>query len=140
MKKDFYANVTLIEGMHFHGESAEGLGALMDSKPAGEQKSGATPMELVLQAAGACSGMDVAGILRKRKFEIEKLEIKVEGFKREKHPRAFEKINLVYRARGKGITLHELQKAADLSVNKYCGVLEMVRSTAEINYTCELID
>lgn len=132
--------VTLIENMHFRGENPDGLGVEMDSRPAGESCEGAAPMELLLQAAGGCSGMDVVFILRKRRLEPEQFEVVLEGTKRREHPRIFTEINITYRAKGEGITLKELEKAASLSFNTYCSVLGMLKESADVRFQCELIE
>lgn len=140
MKKQFSARVNLIEHMHFRGENPSQMGAEMDSRPEGEPVAGASPMELILQAAGGCSGMDVVFILRKRKLEPEQFEVLLEGTKREEHPRIYEKIRMIYRAKGEGITLEELEKASALSFNTYCAVVGMLKQACDITYTCELIE
>lgn len=140
MGKTFKATVSLIDGMHFRGENHRGNAVDMDSKPEGEETAGATPMELVLQAAGACSAMDVAFILRKRRKPPEILEVYIEGVKRDEHPRYWKKIDATYRAKGEGITIEELQRAAELSMKTYCAVFGMLQQVAEINFTCEIIE
>lgn len=140
MKKQFSCIVSLVGGMHFHGENPEGLGVEMDSKPAGEKHAGAAPMELILQALGGCSGMDVVFILRKRKLEPERFEVVVEGTKREEHPRIYKEIDVTYRAKGPGITVKELERAAKLSMETYCGVSGMLKATVNINWKCELME
>lgn len=132
--------IALQKDMHFVGTSETGLKIDMDSKPAGVQHEGLTPMELVLQALGGCTGMDIAFILRKMKLEPEQLEVKVKGIKREEYPRIWTHINLTYRVKGDGITLRDLERAADLSQNKYCSVSAMLKEAVEISYKCELID
>lgn len=140
MKTHFYGNVRLVDGMHFRGSNPDGLGVDMDSRPAGEAHVGPAPMEVMLQAAGGCSAMDVAFILRKRRREPEHIEVNLEGIKREEHPRIFKEINVTYRAKGPGITIEELERAAGLSMKTYCSVFGMLSETTNVNWKCELID
>ena len=139
MSATLYAAVTLVEGMHFRGTNPRGQGVDMDSRPAGEPSAGASPAELVLQAAGGCTGMDVVFILRKRKLEPEVLEVKLEGSKRDELPRIYEAIKVTFRAKGAGITLEDLEKAAGLSFSKYCSVINTLKPAAKITYSCEII-
>ncbi|NQT34009.1 OsmC family protein [bacterium] len=132
--------ITLVDGMHLKGKSKDGLVIDMDSRPAGVIPKGPAPMELVLQAIGGCSGMDIIFILKKRKRELEQFEIRIEGTKRDEHPKIFEEINIVYRAKGEGITMKELERAASLSMEKYCSVSAMLRNSVKINWKCELIE
>ncbi len=126
--------------MHFHGENPEGLGVEMDSKPAGEVHAGSSPMELVLQALGGCTGMDAVFVLRKRRLEPERFEVLVEGIKREEHPRIYREINITYRAKGQDITIKELERAARLSMETYCGVSGMIKATVKVTWKCEIIE
>ena len=140
MKTHFYATVNYVDGLHFKGKNPLGLGIDMDSRPEGEIPAGPAPMELILQVAGGCASMDVVFILNKRKIELEFFQAKLEGIKREEHPRIFREINLTFRAKAKGLTLNELEKAATLSFDKYCAVFGMLKETVPVNIKCELMD
>jgi len=59
-------------------------------------EEGLRPMELLLTALGGCSGVDVYTILRKKRQPLKSLEIKVRGFRRDVHPRIYEKIELEF--------------------------------------------
>jgi len=140
MPTELFAKVNLVEEMHFHGENQLGLGAEFDSRPIGETPAGPAPMEMVLQAAGACTIMDVVSILRKRRVPPSRLEIEIKGTKRDEHPKVFEKIEVLYRASGEGVTKEELERAANLSMNTYCSVFGMLKKTADIIWKCEIIE
>lgn len=104
-----------------HTRTPSGHDVVLDSKPdpGGE---GPTPVEMLLASVGACSLMDVAVILRKKKYEVEGLRVRVEGQRREDHPRRFDEINLVYEIGG-NVTQQDLEDACELSVDKYCSVV-----------------
>jgi putative redox protein len=140
MPTEIKAVVKLVQGMHFHGENARGLGVEMDSMPAEVMPSGMTPMELVLQAAGGCSLMDVAFILRKRRIPLEMLTAEVVGVKRDTNPKIYEKIEVVYRAKGEGVTVDELNRAVQLSISTYCSVFGMLQKSAEVTWRSEVIE
>ncbi len=139
MSTEVKAKVTLVKEMHFHGENSKGLGVEMDSQPAEVASAGASPMELVLQAAGGCSLMDVATILRKRKIVIEQLTAEVIGVKRDEHPKIYENIEIVYRAKGEGVIVEELERAVKLSLTTYCSVFGMLQKSAKVTWRCEVI-
>jgi len=139
MPTEVIANVSLVEDMHFRGVNSRGMGADFDSKPADQPIAGATPMEIVLQAAGSCSLMDIAFILRKRRLPPEILEVSLKGVKRDEHPKIYETIEVVYRAKGPGLTIEELEKAAKLSMTTYCSVFGMLQKVAEVTYKCEIL-
>lgn len=139
MPTELTAKVTLIDNMHFHGENHSGMGVEMDSQPADVVPAGPTPMELVLQAAGGCTLMDVAFILRKRRVPPVELSAELLGIKRDEHPRIYEKIEIIYRAKGEGITTDELERAVKLSLSSYCSVFGMLQKVAEVTWRCEVI-
>ncbi len=139
MPVEVKAAVSMVNDMHFHGENSKGLGVEMDSQPAETIPFGPSPMELVLQAAGGCSLMDVAVILRKRKLIPVQLTAEIVGTKRDLHPKMYERIELVYRAKGEGITVEELERAVNLSVSTYCSVMGMLQKSAKISWRCEII-
>ena len=95
-------------------------------------KSGPTPMETVLSALTACSGMDVAGILMKMRAPLEGLEITAEAERATEHPKVFTRIHLHYDAWGAGLQEEQVRRAVSLSLDKYCSVAAMLRQTAPI--------
>jgi len=140
LKTQVRATMSLIDGLHFQGKDEKDNTIELDSAAAGNLQAGFKPMELVLQALCGCSGMDSVFILNKRKLKPEKFEIEVTGIKRDEHPRIFEEINVVYKTKGEGITLKELERAVSLSMDKYCSVSAMLRGVVKINWRCELIE
>ncbi len=127
-------------GMHFVGKSESGHDVHMDSGHFGTQTVAPTPIETVLQAAAVCSAMDVVTILNKRHKEIKRFDIEVEGKRREDSPRIFETMHIIYRVAGLGITLEEVQKAVQLSHDKYCSVINMLKPTVRVSFAVELLD
>ena len=93
-----------------------------------------TPMEMVLMALGACTGMDIASILKKMRVDLRKFEIEVDAARRKEHPTYFEEITMTYVVSGDGATEEKIRKAADLSNEKYCSVGAMLREKAKIKY------
>jgi putative redox protein len=108
-----------------------GIKVIMDSKDEGENK-GQVPKELVLSGLCGCTAMDVIAILKKMRSLPESFYIEAEATQTEEHPRVFNKIHLKYIA--KGVDREKFEKAVKLSQEKYCGVSEMLRKTAEITY------
>jgi len=108
-----------------------GIKVIMDSKDEGENK-GQAPKELVLSGLCGCTAMDVIAILKKMRSLPESFYIEAEATQTEEHPRVFNKIQLKYIA--KGVDREKFEKAVKLSQEKYCGVSEMLRKTAEITY------
>ena len=122
------------------GQTESGHEIHWDSGPKDALTKGPTPMEAVLQAAAVCGGMDVVSILQKRRKEISRFELETEANRRADYPKTFEKLKIIYRLGGDGITLDEIQKAAKLSWEKYCSVVNMMIPNVEVEYLVELLE
>lgn len=105
----------------------------MDAAEAsGGADSGARPKELLLAGLGGCTGMDVIGILSKMKIVPEKLDIEISAEQTDEHPKVFKNIHVKYIFKGENLSMEKLEKAVNLSKDKYCGVNAMLSKTAEI--------
>jgi putative redox protein len=56
----------------------------------------------------------------------------VEGELTQEHPKYFHKVKVDYHFYGKDLNEKKIKKAVDLSVEKYCGVMEMFRQFAQV--------
>ena len=104
-----------------------------DEKVGGEN-FGSRPKPLTLVSLGGCTGMDVRSILAKMRVEFEAFNINVSGELTEEHPRYFNKIHITYSFKGKDLPLAKLEKAINLSQERYCGVTAMLKDVAEITH------
>jgi putative redox protein len=90
----------------------------------GGDGSGFPPMQILLVALAGCAGIDVVNILKKSRVEFNAIEIEVDGERKpDAAPSPFTRIHAVFRVRGKGVDLAKVQKAVNLSVEKYCSVI-----------------
>ncbi len=102
-------------------------------------ESASRPMELLLISLGSCTGSDVASILNKKRIEPTKFEINLKGEKEKDHPKVFTKIDLEYIFHG-NIDEKAVNRAIDLSQNKYCPIVSMLKKAGvEINYSYKII-
>ncbi len=99
-----------------------------------------TPMELVLIALGSCSGADVVSILNKKKVYLDSFEINIEAEQAEDYPKVFSKINLEYIFYGRAIKSEHVERAIELSQEKYCSVLAMLKNSAKIYSTYKIVE
>lgn len=88
----------------------------------GGKNMGPRPKPLMLVALAGCTGMDVAAMLKKMRVEIDSLVVEVEGDVTEEHPKRFEGMKVIYRVKGKDIKRKSIEKAVNLSKDRYCGV------------------
>lgn len=105
--------------------------AIMPSGNVDVGEKGLKPMELLLASLAGCGGVDVYTILKKKRQPVEGIEIEVKGYRREKHPRVYERIVVKYKVKGE-VEPKAVQQAVKLSVEKYCSVFAMLRNSAEI--------
>ena len=123
------AVVKWIEGKTFMGIDSTDHAVVLSSPSEGV---GMKPSELMLVALGACSSVDVVGILEKRKVTLTHYEVQVSAEQDEDPPWTFRKIHLKYILAGKDLNAKDVQKAIELSEGKYCSVAATLKGTAEI--------
>ncbi|MDD4960749.1 MAG: OsmC family protein [Candidatus Marinimicrobia bacterium] len=134
---------SLNRDLSFAAKGDSGHWLMIDSKVENGGNAGAcNPSELLLQALGACTGMDTLSILKKKRTAFSHLDIFIEGDKRDEHPRIFTHIRLrfVLHSNGGDKALQDLQRAVELSYDKYCTIANMLKSSADIRYETGIID
>ncbi|EOW0742734.1 TPA: OsmC family protein [Proteus mirabilis] len=131
------ARVKWVEDLSFIGESSSGHQVMMDGNSGDKAPS---PMEMVLIAAGGCSAIDVVSILRKGRHQVTDCEVKLTSKRREEAPRLFTDINLHFIVSGKALTDKIVERAVQLSAEKYCSVSLMLGKAANITHSFEIKD
>ena len=132
-------SVKHIKGMHFQGAGSSKVMTNIDaSVTAGGTGRGTSPMELLLIAIAGCSGMDIVTILEKKQVKIQRFEITVEGDRASDHPRVFKDIEVVYKFWGESLPQDKVQRAVQLSMEKYCSVANMIDKVADLTYRIEI--
>ncbi|MCS6988405.1 MAG: OsmC family protein [Chloroherpetonaceae bacterium] len=95
----------------------------------------ATPMEIFLQSAAACSMVDVISILEKKRKRIADLKIFIESERANEHPKVFTKVKFRYELTSPDAELADLEHSVQLSMEKYCSVsATLKRSGCEVTY------
>jgi putative redox protein len=135
------AKVTLLGNMQFTGTASSGHTLIMDAEDeSGGHNKGFRPMELLLVGFGGCSGMDMISILRKKKQQVSGLAINVQGEKSDTVPRIYKKVHIEYVIKGKGVEKAAVERAIDLSLEKYCSVGATLARTGTITHTYKIIE
>lgn len=98
----------------------------------GGEGAGLRPKALMLASLAGCSGLDVASLIEKMKLEVADFKIETIANLTEEHPKIYDNVILEYHFFGTNLNQVKLQRAVDLSVEKYCGVMEMFRKFANI--------
>ena len=127
------ARVIWTDADRFLGEANSEHAVVMD---AGERKTASTPMELVLIALCGCTASDVVGILRKRREPFTSLAVHATAERANDHPKVYTSIKLIYRVGGK-VSRAGMERAVQLSKEKYCSVSAMLQTTAKIEFVIE---
>ena len=104
-----------------------------DEKVGGMDR-GPRPKPLTLVSLGGCTGMDVVSILDKMRVKLDDFKVDVSGELTEEHPKYFNKITITYTFTGKNLPLDKIEKAVNLSQERYCGVTAMLDKVAEITH------
>lgn len=119
--------------MLFESESPNGKTVLMDtSTEDGGQDVGHSPKAIMLSALAGCSGLDIIMILDKMKVKISNLRMDTTGELTDEHPKYFHTVTIDYHFYGEDLNEKKIKKAVDLSIEKYCGVMEMFRKFSEV--------
>ena len=88
--------------------------------------TGARPTELIITALGACTGMDVVSILRKKRQEVSRFDVRVRATQREAYPQFFTDIDMLVEVEGPYVSVDAVREAIELSARKYCSVSAML--------------
>ncbi|MGD0883536.1 MAG: OsmC family protein [Thermodesulfovibrionales bacterium] len=135
------ARVKYVDGLRFVGEASSGHALVMDADAAfGGKNTAVRPTELLLIGLGGCSGMDVVSILKKKKQDIRGLEIAIRGERAESHPRKFTDITIEFIVSGRNISGEAVQRAVDLSMEKYCSVKATLEGCAKITFSYRIVE
>ena len=124
----------------FESDNPSGHKLTMFSAADEENKDtvGFGPKALMLSSLAGCSGLDVVSLLKKMRAEVADFKIEVTAELTDEHPKFYNKVKVDYHFSGPKLQPEKIQKAVNLSVTKYCGVMEMFRQFAEISIEIHL--
>jgi len=132
--------VNWLENMAFEAE-VNGHKIIIDAaEPVGGENRGPRPKPLMLVALAGCTGMDVVSILKKMRVELDGFNVVVEGDLTEDHPKQFSQMRVIYEFKGKDLPMDKLEKAVNLSEERYCGVSAMYRKAIGITTEIRILN
>ncbi|MGP8125968.1 MAG: OsmC family protein [Nitrososphaerales archaeon] len=122
----------------FLGSDAAGHSVVYDSND--KVMKGIGPMRAVLTALGACTGMDIVVILKKRKQKLTSLKVLLSG-ERPKYglPKPWTSIHVKYLLSGEKLDKRFVEEAIKDSTEKYCSVGASLSPTAKITHSYEIV-
>lgn len=118
----------------FMATTARGDEVLMDG-----DGGAPSPLELMLAAVGGCSSIDVVMILQKGRHDITDCRCELVAERADAVPSVFTKINAHYIVSGHNLKLATVERACELSIEKYCSAAIMLSKSVEISFSCEVI-
>ena len=101
--------------------------------------TGAKPIELVALALAGCTAFDVIGILRKKRQQVTGYEVTVEADQTANPPQVFTQVRIRHTVTGTDVSAQAVEDAIRLSEEKYCSVGAMVKLSAELHSTFEIV-
>ena len=125
--------------MVFESDNSSGHKIKIDTEQEfGGTNSGLRPKELMLTSLSGCTALDVASLLKKMKVTLDDFKIITTGELTDEHPKHFHKVKVDYHFYGKEMNEKKIEKAVNLSIERYCGVFKMFRQFAEVKTTIHL--
>jgi putative redox protein len=136
MVNDMKVSISQIKGISFVGKGDTNHWAPMDGPSKfGGSEAGSRPKELLLIALGGCTGSDVVSILQKKRVSFDSLDINVEAEVSDEIPKVFTKIHVEYVFYGKNVHTQDVERAIELSQEKYCPISNMLSKACPITHS-----
>jgi putative redox protein len=104
-----------------------------------DDQPGVSPMELLLVSLAGCTGMDIAFILAKERQPLAAMKVRVRGKRAEDYPKVFTELEVIYLIWGDGLDPKAVERAIQLSEEKYCSVGLMLGEAVPIQSSYRLL-
>lgn len=135
------ARVKWVEDVCFMGETESGHAVIMDASPdVGGRNLGMRPMEMLLVGMGGCSSIDVVTILKKSRQPITDCVAEISAERADDIPKVFTKIHVHFVVTGKGLNPSQVERAVNLSAEKYCSASIMLGKAAQMSHDFEIVE
>jgi putative redox protein len=103
----------------------------------GDSTAGPSPVQTLAFSLAGCMAMDVAAIVTKGRHLMATFDVKFVGVRAEDHPRRFLKMELHFTVHG-NVPAAAVERAIELSREKYCSVWQSLREDIELTTTFEV--
>jgi putative redox protein len=134
-------NWVAASGMAFMAETGSGHVLMMDGAPDGGGRNLAPrPMETVLAGTGGCTAYDVVLILKRGRHNVLGCQVKLTSERAPADPKVFTHIHMHFIVTGKALPESAVQRAIQMSHEKYCSASIMLAKTAEISTGYEIVE
>jgi len=132
-------SVRWLENVSFIAQTESNHAIVMDGAPEGGGRNlGPRPMETVLAGTGGCTAYDVITILRKARQPVKGCALDIDAERAPQDPKVFTRIHFHFVLTGTGIDRKHVERAIQLSAEKYCSASIMLGKTAVITHDFEI--
>ena len=111
---------------------------IMDSAAKDHVSAGPSPKRMALAAVMGCTGMDVSSLMEKMRVPFTSFRIQGKTELTEEHPKVFKYVHLKYIVEGEGIKREKVEKAINLSMERYCAVSIMMKKHCPVTWELEV--
>lgn len=135
------ARVKWVEKVTFLGETDSGHAVVMDGPPeSGGRNLGPRPMEMLLLGAGGCTSFDVISILKKSRQAVSDCYVEISAERADEIPKVFTHIHMHFVVTGRQLKSQVVERAINLSAEKYCSASIMLGQTANMSHDYEIVE
>ncbi len=129
------------QGMLFTAQTGSGHIAVMDGAvDGGGNNLAPRPMELLLAGTGGCTAYDVVLILKRGRHAVQGCSVAMEAERADTDPKVFTKIHFNFTISGKNLPQAAVERAVQLSHEKYCSASAMIEKTAEMTWSVNIVE
>jgi putative redox protein len=122
-----------MQGTRVTAVTGSGFPVSFDTLNAEEGGVASSPTETVLAALAACTAMDVASILRKKRQRVDRYQVSVRATRADENPRVFTSIVVEHQVGG-AVSAEALRRSIELSATAYCPVSAMLSASVPIEH------
>ena len=135
------STIKWVDGAMFVGITGSGHTVVVDGPPeAGGRNLGPRPMELVLTGLGSCTAFDVVDILKKGRHPVAACEVELQAERAAEVPKVFTRIHIHFKVSGPRLKPAAVERAVNLSAEKYCSATIMLQASVTITHDFEIVD
>ena len=124
-----------MQGVSFKGKSESGHEVILDGpEELGGKGLGMRPMEMMLIGMGGCTSFDVVTILKRSRQQITGCIAEIEAVRADAIPKVFTSIHIHFLIKGIDLQKKAVERAVELSANKYCSATIMLGKSVKITH------
>ena len=130
-----------VEGRCFVASNEQGNSVVMEgAADEGAARRGASPMEMLLLGVAGCSSIDVVMIAEKQRQKVVDCQATVTAKRADDAPRVFTEIHIHFKVIGHNLTESAIERAVQMSAEKYCSASIMLGKAAKITHSFETVE